>query len=183
MMIKPTFQITDTGISFLYNYYPTRYHDHVGFSERIVGFKKNEPAMVERFSEDMAAAFSDWDSDWTIVVVPSRKENDWGEYLLTMAQAIMERVHFSDGRKVIRRTSTQPHLAFQDGYTVEHILESLEMVPGADVKGRKIVLLDDVADTGKTLMACEKLLLEAGAAEVFKVALAKTKQGALFCAF
>lgn len=38
-------------------------------------------------------------------------------------------------------------------------------------------------DTGKTLLACERLLLDAGAAEVFKVALAKTKEGALFCAF
>lgn len=182
-MIKPNFQKTDTGIFYLYHYYPTRYHDHVGFSERIVDFKKNEPAMVEKFSADMAAAFSDWDSDWTIVVVPSRKEDEWGEYLMTMAQAIMDRVHFSDGRKVIRRTCTQPHLAFQDGYSVEHILESMELVSDVDVRGKKIVLLDDVADTGMTLRACEKLLMDAGAAKVVKVALAKTKQGALFCAF
>lgn len=182
-MIKPNFQETDTGISYLYHYYPTRYHDHVGFSERIVDFKKNAPAVVERFSADMAAAFSDWESDWTIVVAPSRKENEWGEYLLTMAQTIMDRVHFSDGRKVIRRTSTQPHLAFQGEYSVNHILESIELVSDADIKGKKIVLLDDVADTGKTLMACEKLLLDGGASEVFKVALAKTKEGALYCAF
>lgn len=182
-MIKPNFQETDTSISYLYHYYPTRYHDHVGFSERIVDFKKNEPSMVAKFSEDMAAAFSDWESDWTIVVVPSRKENEWGEYLLIMAQTIMERVHFSDGRKVIRRSRTQPHLAFQGEYSVDTILESLELEPEADVRGRKIVLLDDVADTGKTLMACEKLLLDAGATGAFKVALAKTKEGALFCAF
>lgn len=57
------------------------------------------------------------------------------------------------------------------------------MLPDAEVKGRRVVLLDDVADTGMTLRACEKLLMDAGAAKVVKVALAKTKQGALFCAF
>lgn len=31
-MIKPNFQKTDTGIFYLYHYYPTRFHDHVGFS-------------------------------------------------------------------------------------------------------------------------------------------------------
>lgn len=182
-MIKPNFQITDTGISYLYDYYPTRFHEHVGFSERIVDFKKNDPDMVSKFSADMAAAFSDWDSDWMLVIPPCRIQDEWGPYLLTMAQTIIEQVHFSDGTKLIRRTGTQRHLAFQGEYSVEHILESMEMVADADVSGKKIVLLDDVADTGKTLIACEKLLIEGGAAEVFKVALAKTKEGALFCAF
>lgn len=47
---------------------------------------------------------------------------------------------------------------------------------GKHLSGRTVVLVDDVATTGSTFSACEKLLYHAGAARVFKVAVAATER-------
>lgn len=44
-----------------------------------------------------------------------------------------------------------------------------------DLKGKKILLIDDVLTTGATVSACAKALLEAGADQVFVATLSRTK--------
>lgn len=51
----------------------------------------------------------------------------------------------------------------------EPIVES--RVDEADVKGKSVLLVDDVADTGKTLLAVERHLIEKGASRVYKAVL------------
>ncbi len=51
-------------------------------------------------------------------------------------------------------------------------MEGAFSVRGSGVRGRRILLVDDVVTTGSTLLACQKVLLEAGAAEVTALTLA-----------
>ena len=44
-----------------------------------------------------------------------------------------------------------------------------------DVKGKRIILIDDVCTTGSTLSACAEILLKAGAKDVAAAVFAKTK--------
>ncbi|MEG2679749.1 MAG: phosphoribosyltransferase family protein [Oscillospiraceae bacterium] len=48
-----------------------------------------------------------------------------------------------------------------------------QIAAGADVEGKRILLVDDVITTGSTLSECARILRTAGAAEVCCVTLAR----------
>ena len=54
-----------------------------------------------------------------------------------------------------------------------NVLGVYELRFGAAVRGRRILLVDDVVTSGSTLSACAKVLVEAGAEEVYCVTLAQ----------
>lgn len=49
------------------------------------------------------------------------------------------------------------------------------LLPGADLTGRRVVLVDDVVTSGSTLSECAALLRQAGAAEVWCLTLAQAR--------
>jgi predicted amidophosphoribosyltransferase len=53
-------------------------------------------------------------------------------------------------------------------------LDSIKVVKPDLIKGRRVLLLDDVKTSGNSLIACKELLLKAGAKEVVMVALGRT---------
>ena len=53
-----------------------------------------------------------------------------------------------------------------------NVLGAYKVKPKADVEGKRILLLDDVITTGSTISECAKMLLLAGAKEVYCAALA-----------
>ena len=53
-----------------------------------------------------------------------------------------------------------------------NVLGAYKVKPRADVEGKRILLLDDVITTGSTISECAKMLLLAGAKEVYCAALA-----------
>ena len=57
-----------------------------------------------------------------------------------------------------------------------NVLGVYEMVPGADVSGRRVLLIDDVCTTGATLTECVQVLREAGAEAVVCAAVAHTRR-------
>jgi len=54
-----------------------------------------------------------------------------------------------------------------------NVLGVYSLRPGADIRGRRVLLCDDVVTSGATLSACAKVLVEAGAEEVWCVTLAQ----------
>ncbi|UVT15007.1 MAG: hypothetical protein H8K04_14410 [Nitrospira sp.] len=55
-------------------------------------------------------------------------------------------------------------------------LDSIEVQNELLVKSKTVLLLDDIVKAGASLMACKKLLLDAGASEVVCLALGKAVQ-------
>ena len=55
-------------------------------------------------------------------------------------------------------------------------LDSIEVRNEGLIKSKVVLLLDDIVTTGASLMACKKLLLDAGASEVICLALGKATQ-------
>ena len=53
-----------------------------------------------------------------------------------------------------------------------NVLGAYRVKKNADIKGKRILLLDDVVTTGATLSECAKVLLTAGAKEIYCAALA-----------
>lgn len=54
-----------------------------------------------------------------------------------------------------------------------NVLGAYALLPGAEVKGKRILLADDVVTSGSTLSECARTLLSSGAAEVCAVTLAQ----------
>ncbi len=54
-----------------------------------------------------------------------------------------------------------------------NLAEAFRLRPGASVKHKKIVLVDDVVTTGATLDACARVLRKAGARQIYGVAAAR----------
>ena len=53
--------------------------------------------------------------------------------------------------------------------------KSFEMVNGEDVRGKTVILLDDICTTGASLASCADLVLSAGAKEAICVVIARTE--------
>ena len=54
-----------------------------------------------------------------------------------------------------------------------NVLGAYALLPGAQAKGKRILLADDVVTSGSTLSECARTLLSSGAAEVCAVTLAQ----------
>ena len=75
--------------------------------------------------------------------------------------------------KRIRDTQSLGHL---NKHERQDLLENAFQVNPAYSKilqGKTIILVDDVMTTGSTLMACSRILLEAGVKRIFVVVIAK----------
>ena len=70
-----------------------------------------------------------------------------------------------------RRTRSQGHLSRLQ--RAENVRGAFALKPGADVQGRRVLLVDDVLTTGATIEACTRALKRAGAAEVDVLTLAR----------
>ena len=85
-----------------------------------------------------------------------------GRELKRPATAVLRKVRHTQAQSGIRG------IAFRRA----NVLGAYQVRRNADIKGKRILLLDDVITTGATLSECAKVLLTAGAKEVYCAALA-----------
>ncbi len=79
-----------------------------------------------------------------------------------------------DQRSLIRTSHTEQHRAGMDARDREKTVEkAFEVSYPAAIKDEHILLIDDVFTTGATVSSCSRALLDAGAAEVFVLTLAR----------
>jgi len=90
-----------------------------------------------------------------------------------LAQRLAEKLGVPCERllKKVRDTKAQSDLE-RESERRANVLGAYETYPGAEVAGRRILLVDDVVTTGSTLSECARMLRTAGAAGVVCVTLA-----------
>ena len=113
-----------------------------------------------------------------IAIVPSCEAGKYNPALLALAVHLAENGR-TDATPSLRRHKSIPpsRLLRQNKYpgnTIDEHLSSIQITDPSKVTGKIILLLDDVVTTGATLMACRKILLDVGVAEVICLSLGKT---------
>lgn len=78
----------------------------------------------------------------------------------------------------LRRTKhTIPQTGLKAMERRKNVRKAFQVATYEAVKGRAVLLVDDVATTGNTLNECARVLRKAGASEVFSLVLARTSTG------
>lgn len=72
---------------------------------------------------------------------------------------------------------TQPQTGLKGDERRKNVRRAFKIEDKTKIKGRVIILVDDVLTTGSTLNECARILKRAGAWQVFGLALASTKTG------
>lgn len=86
------------------------------------------------------------------------------------------KIPLSDVLRKSRKTDAQK--IFQNSYLKkENVANSFEVVSHEDVQGKRILLVDDIFDSGATIKEIGHMLTEAGAAEIAPLVIAKTVGG------
>ena len=73
--------------------------------------------------------------------------------------------------KRVKATITQTHLTAAG--RMSNVSSAFEVVQRDSVKGKSVLVVDDVITTGATVYACAKMLRKAGAKAVYVVSVAR----------
>lgn len=79
----------------------------------------------------------------------------------------------TDMTSVVRHRRTKPQVKFSGKARVENVKDAFSVKHPQRIKGRRVVLIDDVFTTGSTFNECAKALLKAGAKSVDYLSLAR----------
>jgi predicted amidophosphoribosyltransferase len=109
-----------------------------------------------------------------LVTVPSHDPQKQINGIRELAQRICIDDPRFDATEVLVRAKPVEKLAMGGDRNTDNHLKSIVVKSPHLIRGRRILLLDDVVSTGNSLRACKQLLLSAGARAVHCAALAKT---------
>lgn len=175
------FRRTDEGIYYLHTYYPKRYEEHRGTSERIIDFKDGNSEAIQMFTNELEVAIVNEikvrQSRFTekyVVIVPSHTKNQWSDSLLTVAHNLCERLQMNDYSEALVRFENHPKLAWGGNRSIQSHLDTIKISPEYDVEGKEFIILDDVTTSGGSIQACREILKEAGAIKYASAVIGKT---------
>lgn len=81
----------------------------------------------------------------------------------------------ADYSSLIRRQNTIPQVQLSGTARRKNLKQAFSIKYPHNIKGKKIVLIDDVETTGSTLNECAKVLRKAGAKAVYSITLARAE--------
>lgn len=161
---------TKSGIFYLYDYYPTRYKDfHQGISEKIIEFKSGKTGAIDYFCRIMKSTLDEMFGDniaglseYTVCIMPSHDKGVYSLGLRVLAEFLIDTYGMEDGIQVVHRLKTHDRNSNGGDRSIAGQIETLGICDSFDVKGKKILLLDDVTTTGNSIFAVKKLLEDHG---------------------
>lgn len=172
-------------IFYLGAYYPPGHPNFRAdaFSKRILDIKVPKPKDMEnpRRWANMRTAVEHFRREFdprlgkgfAIAIVPPSKSGPNRSGMPALAQRLAANGRIDASQCLVRHTDI---LAQHEGgrRSVEQHLATIQVEQAELIRGKKVLLFDDVGTTGTSMRACTKLLLDAGAAAVKCAALGET---------
>jgi hypothetical protein len=140
-------------------------------SRNILNFKNGKTEPIAGF---VALIEPELPDGIAIAIVPSHDPASPGTGLRTVVAALAASGGRVDASSVLVRTEKIKKLAKGGDRSEEIHTKSVKVTNAHLIKGKNVLLLDDVAKTGNSLRACQKLLLAAGAKSVECATIGKT---------
>jgi len=135
---------------------------------------QNDQSAIDPLVEVAVAYLKEWNPGMNAVVpvTPSRERKV--QPVVTIGAAIARKLDVEFGGDWISRTGKVPELKNVKHDERVRLLQGAHTVEQKKVKGRKVLLLDDLFQTGATMNAITETLLKQGeAAEVYALALTR----------
>ena len=163
------------------DYKPYGWHKHVEggdssnypeHSRRILDVKEGKPRGVEHFARLLGDDLSEIDG-FAIAVVPSHDPNSHTSGLRQIAAKLATGKR-TDASGCLIRTAKINKLAHGGDRNIDIHLQTIRVDNPEKIRGRHVLLIDDVTKSGNSLRASSRLLYEAGAKFVQCVALGRT---------
>jgi ComF family protein len=177
-------KLSENGCDTLIHLTAYRSHHRTAASELVLHCKDhNDSEVFEFLAEELSehvlplADFSLLDA--VVTYVPRRRAavaaigHDHGKEL---ARMVARRMGLPCEALIRRRILTRQQKELDAAGRERNAARSFEIEPNASVKGKTVILVDDVCTTGASLAGCTALLLEAGAEKVTCAVIAKTER-------
>jgi len=169
-------RLNSSDVMHLYIYHPwgdgkSPKIDHI--THTIINFKKGETSPVNYFKKVIPNSFPKGGSH-VYCFVPSHKKKTQSSAMQSLLLEIKSHFGFTNTVNYLQRTKTVDKATSGGERSLKVHKDSISVTEPESVKGKKVILFDDVTTTGYSLQACKDLLLEAGASEVYMIALSKT---------
>lgn len=111
---------------------------------------------------------------FTFVPMHPRRESLRGfNQARLLAEATTRQLHVPLHDLLVRTRVTQQQAKLHRVERLRNLVKAFAVRPGVDVRGARIIIIDDVATTGATLHECAKVLKKAGAEQVWGLVLAR----------
>lgn len=162
-------------------YRPWGYHkdcggtgsDYPEHSGRILDVKFMRPRGFPYFDKGLLALVARFKVDG-LAYVPSSDPAKARTGIRLVLERVAGQATIDGGFGVLVRSEEVVKLATGGDRSMKVHLESISVGDAARVKGKTILLVDDVLTTGNSLVACRRILTASGAAAVHAAALGKT---------
>jgi predicted amidophosphoribosyltransferase len=140
-------------------------------SGRILDLKDDKAGAVDHFGDMIEPELSD---DIVIVTVPSHDPAKAPGGLQKLAARLAKKGNREDGSGCLVRTKKHDKLAHGGDRSKDNHLKSMAVRNAHLIKGKDVLLLDDITTSGNSLEAGSDLLGKAGARSVRRAAIGKT---------
>lgn len=110
-----------------------------------------------------------------LVYVPPTES---GDLVKNFAEKISRILKIPISHKLVKAGFTKPQKIFQNGYLkADNVKDMFKFLNESEVKGKSIILFDDILDSGATIKEIGKMFTKLGAVKVAPIVIAKTVGG------
>ena len=103
-----------------------------------------------------------------------------GDLVKNFAAKISKTLNVPISHTLIKTRETQEQKVFQNGYSKkDNIANAFGCINMSEIQGKRIILLDDIFDSGATIKEIGKMLTQNGAQVIAPITIAKTIGGEL----
>ena len=120
--------------------------------------------------------FQDFDFVSYIPISDKRlKERGFNQAKL-LAEIVAIHLNLSCQESIKRNKETKPQFELKREARIKNMSGAFKISPKTELKGKKIIIVDDIYTTGTTLKECGKVLKASGASQIIGLTLARAKE-------